>query len=208
VRSIAACLAALVLAACATLLGKLLRINVGPTGPYTIPADNPNLGSSARREIWAYGLRNPWRFSFDRDSGDLYIGDVGQAKWEEVDFQPASSTGGQNYGWPVYEGRVAYRGGAAGKYTFPVAVYSHAGALCSITGGYVYRGTQISALRGFYVFGDYCTGMIWTLANVKSRWYMSPLIDTAVLISSFGEDTNGELYVTSISGSVFRFDPR
>jgi len=191
-----------------TLLGKLLRINVGPTGPYTIPADNPKLGTNARREIWAYGLRNPWRFSFDRDTGDLYIGDVGQGMWEEVDYQPAGSKGGQNYGWPVYEGRVTYRGGPAGHYTFPEAVYSHAGAWCSITGGYVYRGTQISAMRGFYVFGDYCTGMMWTLAKVRAKWYMSPLVDTSLLISSFGEDANGELYVTSLNGSVYRFDPR
>ena len=192
-----------------TLLGKMLRIQVGATGFYTVPADNPNLGSGARREIWSYGLRNPWRFSFDRATGDLYIADVGQSAWEEIDFQPAPGKGGVNYGWPVWEGAHIYRGGVrmSGD-TKPVASYSHVGGQCSITGGYVYRGSRIPALNGFYVLGDYCTGKIWTLVRLGGKWYLSSLMDTAFHISSFGEDEAGELYVVDLNGAVYRFDPR
>ncbi|MDQ6720084.1 MAG: PQQ-dependent sugar dehydrogenase [Candidatus Dormibacteraeota bacterium] len=192
-----------------TLLGKMLRIQVGATGSYTVPADNPNLGGGARREIWSYGLRNPWRFSFDRATGDLYIADVGQSAWEEIDFQQAPGKGGVNYGWPVWEGAHIYRGGVrmSGD-TKPVASYSHVGGLCSITGGYVYRGSRIPALNGFYVLGDYCTGKIWSLVRLGGKWYLSPLVDTAFHISSFGEDEAGELYVVDLNGAVYRFDPR
>jgi glucose/arabinose dehydrogenase len=191
-----------------TLLGKLLRIDVGPTGRYAVPAGNPNLGQGAKREIWAYGLRNPWRFSFDRATGDLYIGDVGQGAWEEVDFQARAGNGGVNYGWPVWEGSHRYRSGAtrAGD-TKPVAEYSHAGGRCSVTGGYVYRGTKIPALAGYYVFGDYCTGELLTLVKLGGSWRLSSLRDTPYSISSFGEDEAGELYVVDGNGSVYRFDP-
>jgi glucose/arabinose dehydrogenase len=191
-----------------TLLSKILRIPVGASGHYTIPADNPHLGAGTKPEIWAYGLRNPWRFSFDRATGDLYIADVGQNTWEEVDFQAAASTGGQNYGWPVYEGAHTYRGGPAARYVMPVAEYSHAGAQCSITGGYVYRGANIPALNGYYFLGDYCSGQMWTLVKLSGQWRLSPLIDTAFLISSFGEDESGEMYLLDLSGAVYRFDPR
>ena len=191
-----------------TLLGKMLRISVGATGPYSVAPGNPNLGQGARREIWAYGLRNPWRFSFDRSTGDLYIGDVGQGSWEEIDFQPKAATGGANYGWPVWEGNHQYRGGATrSRDTKPIAEYSHAGGACSVTGGYVYRGSKIPALAGFYIFGDYCNGRLWTLVRFRGAWRLSLLRDTSYLISSFGEDEAGELYVVDLKGAVYRFDP-
>ena len=191
-----------------TLLGKLLRINVRGTSQYTIPIDNPNLGAGTRREIWAYGLRNPWRFSFDRATGDLYVGDVGQNAYEEIDFQPYNAKGGANYGWPVWEGNHFYRGGATrGANTRPTAEYSHAGGACSVTGGYVYRGTKIPALSGFYIFGDYCNGRMWTLVRFRGAWRLSLLRDTPYSISSFGEDEAGELYLVALNGSIFRFDP-
>jgi glucose/arabinose dehydrogenase len=191
-----------------TLLGKLLRIDVGASGPYTIPPGNPNLGAGARREIWAYGLRNPWRFSFDRATQDLYIGDVGQDAWEEIDFRPATFGGGANYGWPLWEATHRYRSGPApGGDTKPVAEYSHAGGQCSVTGGYVYRGAKIPALTGFYFFGDYCAGRIWALIKLGGHWNMTLVRDTSYQISSFGEDDSGELYLVDLSGAVYRFDP-
>ena len=190
-----------------TFLGKILRIQVNATGRYRIPAGNPYLGHSARREIWAYGLRNPWRFSFDRATGDLWIADVGQNAWEEVDFQPSSSKGGVNYGWPVWEATHPYRGGATvGPDTKPIGEYSHVGGRCSVTGGHVYRGAKIPALAGFYVFGDYCSGELWTLVRFQGRWRLSSLRDTPYAISSFGEDDAGELYLVDLNGSVYRFD--
>jgi len=190
-----------------TLLGKILRVDVGFTGGYTVPADNPRL-AGARPEIWAYGLRNPWRFSFDRATGDMYIGDVGQNAWEEVDFRPAGDRGGENYGWPVLEATHVYRSGASLKGdTKPVAEYAHVDANCSVTGGYVYRGQRVPSMQGFYVFGDYCSGVVRTLVHFAGHWRMATLADTAFLISSFGEDDAGELYLVDLGGSVYRFDP-
>ena len=191
----------------ASLLGKMLRIDVPATGPYTVPASNPNLGSGARREIWSYGLRNPWRFSFDRVTHDLYIGDVGQDAWEEVDVRPATSKGGENFGWPVFEGNHVYRSGArlTGDVK-PTAEYSHTGGSCSVTGGYVYRGQNIASMFGFYVFGDYCSGVLRTLVLYRGHWTMATLMDTSFLISSFGEDESGELYLVSLEGAIYRFD--
>jgi glucose/arabinose dehydrogenase len=191
-----------------TLLGKMLRIQVGRTGPYSVPSDNPNLGAGTRREIWAYGLRNPWRFSFDRATNDMYIGDVGQNAWEEIDFQPAAGVGGANYGWPVWEGSHAYRGGQLVADIKPVADYSHAGGNCSVTGGYVYRGSRIPSLQGFYFYGDYCSGRLWSLVQLGGQWHASLILDTGFLISSFGEDQTGELYIVDLRGSVYRFDPK
>jgi len=191
-----------------TMFGKILRIGVGPTGRYRIPADNPSLDRGALPEIWAYGVRNPWRFSFDRATGDLYIGDVGQNAFEEIDFQPKASKGGVNYGWPVWEGNHAYRGGATRRPdTKPVAEYAHAGGACSVTGGYVYRGANIPALAGFYIFGDYCNGRLWTLVRFGGAWRLSVLRDTPYSIASFGEDAAGELYLVNHTGSIYRFDP-
>jgi len=172
-----------------------------------VPATNPNIRTGALREIWSYGLRNPWRFSFDRLTGDLYIGDVGQNAWEEVDFRPASSKGGENYGWPRFEGNHINRSGVSVSGDVkPVAEYPHAGE-CSVTGGYVYRGQRVPSMYGFYVFGDYCSGKIRTLINFRGKWTMSTLVDTSLLISSFGEDEAGELYVVNLGGAVYRFDP-
>ena len=190
-----------------TLLGKILRIDVGATGPYTIPADNPKL-RGARPEIWAYGLRNPWRFSFDRSTGEMYIADVGQNAYEEVDHRGAGDTGGENYGWPVFEATHVYRGGVALKGDVkPVAEYSHIGGSCSVTGGYVYRGQRIPSMQGFYLLADYCSGVIRTLVHFAGHWRMSTLMDTAFNISSFGEDDAGELFLVNLTGAVYRFDP-
>jgi glucose/arabinose dehydrogenase len=191
-----------------TLLGKILRIEVNATGRYRIPASNPDLGPGARREIWAYGLRNPWRFSFDRATGDLYIADVGQNAWEEIDYQLSASKGGVNYGWPAWEDSHRYRSDVTltGD-TKPIAEYSHAGGQCSVTGGYVYRGARIPALAGFYIFGDYCAGRLWTLVRFQGAWRLSSLRNTPYSISSFGEDDAGELYLVDQKGTVYRFDP-
>jgi glucose/arabinose dehydrogenase len=191
-----------------TLLGKMLRIQVDRTGPYTVPGDNPSLGTGTRPEIWAYGLRNPWRFSFDRATGDLYIGDVGQNAWEEIDIELAPSAGGVNYGWPVLEGSHRYRGGSLVGDIGPTAEYSHAGGNCSVTGGYVYRGTRVPSLQGFYFYGDYCSGRLWSLVLLGGQWHATMILDTDLFISSFGEDEAGELYLVDLRGSVYRFDPR
>jgi len=190
-----------------TLLGKMLRIQVGRTGPYTIPGGNPNLGAGTRPEIWAYGLRNPWRFSFDRATDDLYIGDVGQNAWEEIDVQPAAKNG-LNFGWPVWEGSHWNRGGSLTNDTKPAAEYSHDGGNCSVTGGYVYRGEKIPSLQGFYFYGDYCSGRLWSLVSLGGQWHASAILDTDLLISSFGEDEAGELYIVDLRGALYRFDPR
>jgi glucose/arabinose dehydrogenase len=184
------------------LLGKLLRIDVTNQDTYTIPRDNP-FGT----EVWAYGLRNPWRFSFDRSTGDLYIADVGQNDFEEVNFQPASSNGGENYGWRIMEGLHCYdpsEGCDQSGLVLPIAEYSHAEGGCSITGGYVYRGLQYPVLNGAYFFSDYCTGYIWSLQRDGEQWLMTKRLESGVRISSFGEDVNGEVYVVDHGGAVDR----
>jgi glucose/arabinose dehydrogenase len=193
-----------------TLLGKLLRIDVDAASPYGIPPDNPFRNrSDAKPEIWAYGLRNPWRFSFDRATGDLYMADVGQNAYEEVDFQPAASRGGENYGWNFMEGNHPYGGRSRRpEFTPPVAEYSHAEGGCSVTGGYVYRGTRLPGLTGIYLFGDYCTGLTWTLyRSAPDMWERRLFLRTNLRISSFGEDEAGELYVLDHAGAVYRLDP-
>jgi glucose/arabinose dehydrogenase len=197
-----------------TLLGKMLRIDVNGAPPYSIPPDNPFVGvSDYRPEIWALGLRNPWRWSFDRLTHDLYIGDVGQAFYEEINRQPAGSRGGENYGWARMEGFHCHPLNSpcspAGL-TLPIAEYPHGTGDCSITGGYVYRGTVFPALYGLYVFGDYCTGRISTLELLPNgSWVQVLRLDSPHLISSFGEDQAGELYLTHIGtaatdGAVYR----
>ncbi len=194
------------------LLGKLLRLdpesNIQTVPTYTVPASNPfTQTAGVRREIWALGLRNPWRFSFDRGTGDLYIGDVGQNLWEEVDFQAAGSQGGQNYGWSCYEGFAVYsatRCNAAITYMMPVTAYRH-NPECSITGGYVYRGGQYAQLAGRYIFGDLCSGRIWAMQKVGNAWQSVDLIRAQFSISSFGEDESGALYVAAYGqGLVYR----
>jgi glucose/arabinose dehydrogenase len=195
-----------------TLLGKMLRIDPTPFGdrPYRIPADNPFVDrANVRPEIWAYGLRNPWRYSFDRLTGDLWIGDVGQSAWEEVDLQPSGSAGGENYGWNRMEGDHSYGGAAppAGAVR-PVYEYSHDGGGCTVIGGYVYRGEAIPGLYGAYLFGDLCIGQIEALrvrgGRVVDHRALGPVVPN---LSSFGEDANGELYAMSLSGALYRLAP-
>jgi glucose/arabinose dehydrogenase len=194
-----------------TLLGKMLRIDPRPAdgAPYRIPADNPFVTTpGARPEIWAYGLRNPWRYSFDRATGDLWIGDVGQSAWEEVDRQPASSTGGENYGWNVREGSHPYAaGGSPPGAVDPVFDYSHSDGGCVVTGGYVYRGAAIPDLVGTYVFADFCLGKIEGLRLDGDQVVHEQLGVAAGPVSSFGEDAQGELYILSLAGGVYRLAP-
>ncbi|MDZ4845064.1 MAG: PQQ-dependent sugar dehydrogenase [Chitinophagales bacterium] len=190
------------------LLGKILRLDVD-TLPYSFPLDNPYYGfASVRNEIWARGMRNPWRFSFDRLSGDLWIGDVGQNAREEIDFQPASSAGGENYGWKCYEGNITYGTssfGCNGTYVFPVYDYDNNSIGCSVTGGYRYRGCKYPDLFGYYIFTDYCSGRFWETHDSSGTWVTTQLFDDANFrYVSFGEDRNGELYVSGMNGIVYR----
>jgi len=185
-----------------TLLGKILRIDVDGATPYRVPPDNPFTGRpEARGEIWAYGLRNPWRFSFDRPTGRLFVGDVGQNRLEEVDIVER----GKNYGWRIMEGTSCYNPASGCNregLELPIAEYDHAGG-CSITGGYVYRGARIPELSGRYLFADYCSGRIWALTEAGgNRWTMTALLSTDLRISSIGEDAAGEVYVVDHSGTV------
>jgi uncharacterized repeat protein (TIGR01451 family) len=188
-----------------SLLGKMLRIDVDSALPYGIPSDNPFVGKAGADEIWALGLRNPWRFSFDRQTGDLWIGDVGQNVWEEVDFQP-SGVGGLNYGWRCYEGTHAYNLNppCPGVLTTPVAEYSHSEGQ-SVTGGTVYRGKRFPALTGVYFYADFSQGKIWSLQKTGSTWGAPALLlDTPFAISSFGEDEDGEVYIADYYGGTIR----
>jgi glucose/arabinose dehydrogenase len=193
-----------------TLLGKMLRISPRPQGgePYGIPPDNPFVDrEAALPEIWAYGLRNPWRYSFDRETGDLWIGDVGQGSREEVDFEPASSRGGSNFGWDRLEGTLPFEGDAPPDNVPPVFEYPTAEG-CVVTGGYVYRGRDIPALVGAYVFADFCQGRLeaFRLEGGRTRGF-DELGPEVANVASFGEDADGELYVLSLSGPVFRLVP-
>ena len=178
-------------------LGKLLRLDVDRSG--------------AEWQTAAYGLRNPWRFSFDRATGDLWIGDVGQGSWEEIDYLAAGHAGLVNFGWDVMEGTHVYEDkepNRAGTLVEPVAEYSHEDG-CSVTGGYVYRGEQVAALRGRYVFGDFCSGTIWSSAVRNGQVSPARRFRFEVSsLSSFGEDGHGELYAVSLDGSLFRFSAR
>jgi glucose/arabinose dehydrogenase len=193
-----------------TLLGKILRIdvrnqNAGDGLAYDIPADNPFVGTQgARGEIWAYGLRNPWRFSFDRATGDMFTGDVGQGSREEIDFQPSSSAGGENYGWRCREGTQPYNMStpncATAAFTAPILDYDHGNGRCAVTGGYRYRGGEFPQLQGVYFYGDFCNGQIWGALPSGASWVSTPLLDTNELISTFGEDEAGELYIADQGG--------
>lgn len=193
-------------------LGTLLRIDVDEL-PYSVPPDNPFVGDSAALdEIWAYGLRNPWRFSFDRATDDLYIADVGQNQYEEIDFEPASSPGGENYGWPIMEGLHCYPEGAncdPSGLVLPVAEYDHSQG-CSVTGGYVYRGEAFPAMQGVYFFADWCSGLLWGLApGPDGGWQSALLLDADGNIASFGEGEAGELYAVDMqSGTVYQVAAR
>jgi glucose/arabinose dehydrogenase len=194
--------------------GKLLRIDpsTGPVPPgepaYASPPDNPFVErDDARPEIWAYGLRNPWRFSFDRETNDLYIADVGQVSWEEINVQQADSPGGENYGWPIMEGNHCFEppeGCDPAGLVLPVAEYSHEEG-CAVIGGYVYRGTASPALYGKYLFADICSGSLWGLErDEQGAWSRELLADTDLTITSFSQDAAGEVYVTTFENGAVR----
>ena len=194
-----------------TLLGSILRIDVSgssPTHPYAVPADNPFVGGDGRSEVWAYGLRNPWRFSFDRDTGELWAGDVGQNQWEEIDLIER----GGNYGWNVLEGNHCFRPSrgceTSGKEP-PVWEYSLDGEPCSVIGGYVYRGEAIPWLRGAYIYGDFCSGEVFGLRYVDGQVMEHQMLaETDLSIMSFAEDSSGELYLLSQGSGIYRLAGR
>ncbi|HRQ10825.1 MAG TPA: PQQ-dependent sugar dehydrogenase, partial [Trueperaceae bacterium] len=193
------------------LLGKLLRLDVSGDKGYKVPPSNPFVATAgARSEIWAYGLRNPWRFSFDRETGDLYIADVGQNAYEEVDFQPAYSKGGENYGWNIMEASHCYGASTCDQtgLTLPILEYPHGPQWgTSISGGYLYRGEAVPALVGRYVFADFTSGRVWS-AGPEDGWELKPLFETGFNVSTFGEDAAGELYVADYtSGLIYRVGP-
>jgi glucose/arabinose dehydrogenase len=187
----------------AALLGKILRIGVSGTATYTIPADNPFVTRHGfRPEIWDLGLRNPWRFSFDTANGDLYIGDVGQNLWEEIDYEPAR-TGGLNYGWNRYEGLHTFKVDAAlapGTTAIPpVAEYGHDQGE-AVIGGFVYRGSRWPSLAGAYLYGDYSSGRVWALTRQGGSWRSEVAADTGRIIGGFGQAEDGELYLLDLRG--------
>lgn len=188
------------------LLGKLLRIDVDNAQPYAIPADNPFILGGGLPEIWAYGLRNPWGFSFDALTGDLYLADVGQDAREEINYLPASFTGvPANFGWNRFEGSLPYKPGAPdpnAKYIQPVFEYGH-DLGCSVTGGAVYRGKALPEFNGVYLFGDFCSGRVWgILQNAQGAWEAQVLFETGLQISAFGTDEAGEIYMLDIGGGM------
>lgn len=191
-----------------TLLGSLLRIEVGEVESYSNPQENPFVNGGGRPEIWAYGLRNPWRISFDRQTGDLYIADVGQNSWEEVNFQPAGSPGGENYGWNLMEGFHCYQSTNCDQtgLTLPVVEYAlHVEGDCAVTGGYVYRGSSLPEWQGIYIYGDYCSGRVWGLfQNQSGGWENELLFETGARITTFGQDEAGEIYLVNHRGSVYK----
>jgi len=204
-----------------SLFGKLLRLDVNGTGavpcgqadpmPYAVPPTNPFVGvAGACEEIWAYGFRNPWRFSFDRATDDLFIADVGEDSWEEIDLQPAGSTGGQNYGWRLMEADHCFDPPTNcddGTLTHPIFEYAHIPAgRCAVIGGFRYRGTLVPDLVGMYVYGDLCSGEVFAATQSGGTWSSVVLKDTTFVISGFGEDEAGELYLTNLSGLVYRVE--
>ena len=200
-----------------TLLGKMLRIDVeSGVSPYAIPASNPFAETAGYRgEIWALGLRNPWGFAFDKQTGDLHVGDVGESEFEEVNYQPASSKGGENYGWAILEGIHCHVGPYeptafcdAEGFTQPVAEYQHSQG-CAIIGGPVYRGSQFISMQGIYFYADFCSGRIWGLRRIDGKWESALLYDAPFQITAIGEDENGNLYVTNYNqGFILALEAR
>jgi glucose/arabinose dehydrogenase len=199
-----------------TWLGKILRVDINgddfpdPDLNYAVPPDNPFVGIAGLDEIWAYGVRNPWRCTFDRVTGDFFIADVGQGTREEINFQPAASTGGENYGWDVLEGTFCHEDipqGSCNQFltggsTLPVLEYSHAFG-CSVTGGYRYRGQLYPQLDGIYFYSDLCSGTIWgATQDIQGRWQSEVLLESGLTVTTFGEDETGELYVADYSPGV------
>jgi glucose/arabinose dehydrogenase len=194
-----------------TWLGKLLRLDVTSVdGEYGVPDDNPFVGQEgAQGEIWAYGLRNPWRFSFDRATGDVFIADVGQNQWEEVNFQPAGSGGGENYGWNIMEATHCFQTQTCDQtgLVLPIFEYTHSQG-CSVTGGYVYRGEAFPEMMGNYFVTDYCTGIIWRLFPQADGWLTDIVLDSDIVISTFGEGADSEIYLADyVHGAIYRLRP-
>jgi glucose/arabinose dehydrogenase len=192
-----------------TMLGSILRIDVDGGEPYAIPADNPFVDDDdALDEIWAYGLRNPWRFSFDAITGDMYMVDVGQWEVEEVNFQPADSTGGENYGWPIMEGDQCWEAAECDKegLSMPVMTYDNPGSGCAVIGGYTYHGESYPELEGIYFFGDWCSGRIWGMIHEDGEWKKEEVMHTDLMINAFALDHQGEIYVLNFEegGGIFR----
>ena len=204
-----------------TLLGKILRLDVSSLTGYTVPSDNPFATSGGGLpEIWAYGLRNPWRASFDRETGDLYVADVGQSNIEEISFQPADSLGEENYGWRVMEGDDCFDGSESGgnlpcddpSFTPPIHTYSHSGGRCSITGGYVYRGELMPRMRGTYFFADYCSHDVYSFQYIDGlgKFFFTDRtgeLDPLARLTSFAEDESGEMYILTFNGAFRIFEP-
>lgn len=192
-----------------SLLGKMLRIDPNSSGddPYHSPSTNPFVGRDGRDEIWSFGLRNPWRWSFDKSNGDLWIGDVGQYIWEEINRQPGSAKG-TNYGWRLREGNHQFRGPAPPGHVGPAFEYNHDDGNCSVTGGYVYRGSKIPNLYGAYLFADFCVGrlrgFVYQDGRAQGHRFLGPETQQ---FASFGQDSSGELYVMSLGGGFYRIDP-
>jgi glucose/arabinose dehydrogenase len=183
-----------------SLLGKVLRLDVDRAEPYAIPSDNP-----FANEVWAYGFRNPWRFSFDPATGDLFVGDVGHLNWEEINYIPAGSPGGLNFGWDHYEGTHTYEpAGTPEAHAAPIVEYSHE-AGCAVVGGLVYRGSM-SEWNGIYLYGDYCLGTIWGLMDAGGNPQNQDLFNVRTTITTFGQDEAGEIYFASDQGSIHRFN--
>ena len=193
-----------------TLLGKILRLDVDRADPYAIPQDNPFAQGGGSPEVWAYGLRNPWRMSFDTATGELYIADVGQGQWEEIDYLPAAASGA-NFGWNLREGAHEFAGAppAGAKLIDPIAEYSHSEGGCSVTGGYVYRG-RMAEWNGLYLFGDFCSGKLWGLLMRQDasgpEWERQLLYETGANITTFGQDSNREVYLADRSGTIYRLE--
>lgn len=194
-----------------TVLGKLLRIDVDRGEFYTIPEDNPYAQGGGEPEVWATGLRNPWRFSFDQETGDLYLGDVGQNSWEEINYLPAGSSGGINFGWNYREGSHPYSSSAQPEgvqLIDPVAEYGRDQGY-SVTGGVVYRGEQLPAWWGIFLYGDYGSGHVWGLyQDQDGSWENALMFQSGTSISSFGEDESGEVYLVDLGGSIYRLESR
>jgi len=189
-----------------TYLGKLLRLDVDSADPYATPADNPYAAGGGLPEIWAYGLRNPWRFAFDQLTGDLYISDVGQDDWEEINFQPSGTPGGVNYGWNIREGSHPFAGDTTEGLTEPVAEYDH-NLGYSVIGGVVVRDPSLPEWQGVYLYGDYGSGRIWGLVrDAGGNWESAVLFETDFNISSFGQDVDGQVYLLDHGGVIYRLE--
>jgi len=192
-----------------TLLGSMLRLDIDNGNPYTIPSDNPYISGKGLPEIWASGLRNPWRYSFDRLTGDLFIGDVGQNQWEEINLWEAASPNGVNFGWNFWEGLHPFEGSPPkdANFIFPIWEYSHELG-CSVTGGYSYRGS-LPDWQGIYIYGDFCTGYVWgLLKDTNNNWQNTLLFQTDFNITSFGEDQAGEVFLVDRAGSIYKLDKK